>query len=302
MLPCWRDTGRGLPSFLWRRFRFLRGRKAGAPTALPMALGRDNSNCNSSSTPAPEHRRYHHHHHMGFSATHGGSGGGPRGISGQGSGSGPGRGGLGGRGGGGASVSGGGVGGVPGSGERRASCDFCSRRKRKCDGQQPCQNCSKVRDTRRSFGVLPGSGGLACVRMCAVDEGVLFEARGRRCRMHLLWYCCYSHVGYVRVLSTRYRRKFKSLLIFTLKYKWLLYLCPYCVLVYNEVMHPYSLLLYVPGSAYIFVYCVSLFAFCLLTFGMSLFRGQRRLPLPPWFDLSPAVPQGEHLFCLGNMP
>ncbi|CAN0468303.1 unnamed protein product, partial [Laminaria digitata] len=36
------------------------------------------------------------------------------------------------------------LGGVPGSGERRASCDFCSRRKRKCDGQQPCQNCSKV--------------------------------------------------------------------------------------------------------------------------------------------------------------
>lgn len=33
---------------------------------------------------------------------------------------------------------------VPGSGERRASCDFCSRRKRKCDGQQPCQNCRKV--------------------------------------------------------------------------------------------------------------------------------------------------------------
>ncbi|CAN0212890.1 unnamed protein product, partial [Hapterophycus canaliculatus] len=31
------------------------------------------------------------------------------------------------------------------SGERRASCDFCSRRKRKCDGVNPCQNCRKVK-------------------------------------------------------------------------------------------------------------------------------------------------------------
>ncbi|CAN0427876.1 unnamed protein product, partial [Ectocarpus sp. 12 AP-2014] len=34
---------------------------------------------------------------------------------------------------------------VPGSGERRASCDFCSRRKRKCDGVNPCQNCRKLK-------------------------------------------------------------------------------------------------------------------------------------------------------------
>ncbi|CAM9855867.1 unnamed protein product, partial [Choristocarpus tenellus] len=37
---------------------------------------------------------------------------------------------------------------IPGSGgegERRASCDFCSRRKRKCNGNQPCQNCCKLK-------------------------------------------------------------------------------------------------------------------------------------------------------------
>ncbi|CAN0278323.1 unnamed protein product [Discosporangium mesarthrocarpum] len=31
-----------------------------------------------------------------------------------------------------------------GPGARRASCDFCSRRKRKCNGREPCQNCSKL--------------------------------------------------------------------------------------------------------------------------------------------------------------
>lgn len=34
--------------------------------------------------------------------------------------------------------------GAPTYGDRRASCDFCSRRKRKCDGQQPCHNCRKA--------------------------------------------------------------------------------------------------------------------------------------------------------------